>query len=259
VGAGVPRLEVDVRFLADDTPVVFHDAVLDGDTNATGPVEQLDRAAARSVRLRAPGDHPIPVLADVADLVRDGSSLLQVDLKPLLPLTGGQLRHLADTLRPIRAQALVGSMAHYSVRHLAAQGFRVALDPTLHWHFNPDRKPGTRRDPARLGQFGLWDDAPVAHIAGVRAADYFAARIDDLAGLCPAVEWMVDIRTIEHLSGYGFALGDRIAAKGIELAAWTVRDRGAAETGALLDRLFALGTTTVITDHATTVARYVTH
>ena len=48
----------------------------------------------------------------------------------------------------------------------------------------------------------------------------------------------------------------QLAERGIELTAWTIRDRGQEVTGPLLQMLFALGATTIITDTAATLATY---
>jgi hypothetical protein len=113
--------------------------------------------------------------------------------------------------------------------------------------------------PRRLGVHGLWDDAPLAHIPHASAAEYTARRIDDLVGLVPgAVEWMVDITTIRHLAAIGCVLGQELAGHGIELAAWTMRDRGEPQTSATLRELLDLGAATIIADDAPVIAKLAT-
>ena len=149
---------------------------------------------------------------------------------------------------------LIGTQAHWNLAPFARRGFPVAFDPTLQWHYAPDRP--LELTPRQLGVHGLWDDAPLAQIPHASAADYTASRISDLVGLVPqAVEWMVDIATIRHLASIGCVLGDELAARGIELAAWTLRDRGEPQTSATLREMLRLGATTIISDDAPVIGR----
>ena len=254
VAAAVPRLEIDVRFLADDAMLVFHDSRLDPETTGSGPVAGLDRAGASLLRYQQEAT-PLCFLEDAVDLIRGSLTRLQIDLKLMRELSASRAAALASALAPVHDQVLIGSQAHWNLRPLARQGFSVALDPTLQWHYRPDRK-GEGLNPARLGVHGLWDDAPIAAIPGVSALSYVESRVRDLLGLFPASEWMVDCGTILHLASLGVPLGDLLAESHVELAAWTIRDEGPATTGELLARLFASGVTTVITDHPVAVAGY---
>lgn len=252
VEAGVPRFEIDVRFLRDDSMLIFHDSRLDDETTGSGPVDALDRAEASRLRHRGAGSHGLCFLEDVAEAAKRGASTVQVDLKLMRPMSGARLAALTAALAPIRELALIGSQAHWNLRPLATAGFRVALDPTLHWHYRPGRDPSLT--PGRMGVHGLWDDAPLAHIRHASARDYVRSRVDDLGALLPAaVEWMVDIDTIEHVATLGTNLGDALRERGIELAAWTLRDRGP-ETLPILARMFDLGAATVIADDLDVVA-----
>lgn len=254
VEAAVPRLELDVRFLADDSMLIFHDRLLDHETNARGPVDALDRAAARDVRHRT--GEPLCFIEEVVDILRTGSTLFQVDLKLMRPITNERVQLLLEALAPLGDRVLIGSQAHWNLRPLALAGLPVALDPTLHWHHAPGRT-GEGVVPGRLGMHGLWDDAPLAHIRHASAAEYIHARVEDLIGILPAArEWMVDISTLQHIATLGIELPRVLAARGIEVAAWTMRDAGPGPTTEALRRLFAMGVTTVITDHARQLARY---
>lgn len=244
VAAGVPRLEVDVRFLADDSMLIFHDGELDVETTASGRVDALDRPRAGQVRYRQDERVPLCFLEDVVDLVGRGSALLQVDLKLMRPISAGRARALEEALRPVEGQVLVGSQAHWNLRHL--RGVPVAIDPTLQWHADGGR--GGHIVPRSRGVHGLWDDAPLAANARATAMEYVESRVADIRGLLPAaIEWMVDIATIEHLAQLGVPLGDVLAAHGVALAAWTFHGTEP-EPGELLSRLFGAGARTVITD-----------
>lgn len=256
VAAAVPRLEIDVRFLADDGMVLLHDARLEDHTTGSGPVASLETAALRLLRFRRDESVPVAMLDEVVDTLRGSDTLLQVDLKLMRSISPGRARSLLHSLAPIRDQVLIGSQAHWNLRPLFDAGYRVALDPTLQWHYFPGRTGAFQ--PTRLGLHGLWDDAPLAHIPGVPPQQYLAGRMQDLLGLLPASEWMVDHTTIRHLHTLGLSLGDVLAAQGVELAAWTVKDEGRSRTGPLLDSLFGLGVTTVITDAPAQLASHVT-
>jgi glycerophosphoryl diester phosphodiesterase len=256
VAAGVPRLEIDVRFLADDAMFIFHDAHLDDETTGSGRVSDLDSAAARALRFSSDSSAGPCFLDDVVAAMAGSPTLLQVDLKLMRPLSERRLHLLAGAIAPLGAQALVGSQAHWNLRPLRDWGVPVAFDTTLQWYHDAGR---TRAGltPSRRGLHGLWDDAPIAHIPAFGARDYAEARIDDLAALLPgAVEWMVDIATVRHLGALGVSLGAELAHRGIALAAWTMRDTGPDTSTALLRELFALGATTIITDDAAALAGY---
>ena len=255
VAAGVPRLEVDVRFLADDGMLVFHDSWFDAMTDAEGAVSTFDTAATRRIRT-TPHGSTLPLFEEVVDVIPHGQTLLQVDLKLTRWMTPERESRLAAALEPIRDRVLIGSMAHWNLRGLQARGFRVALDPTLQWHALPRRDPGGGIAPGRMGLHGLWDDAPLAHVPRVASAHYLASRVEDLLALLPAAEWMVDYQTLLHLRTMEFDLGHELAKRGVELAAWTIRDDGPDATKPLLAALFSLGTATVITDYAERLAEY---
>jgi glycerophosphoryl diester phosphodiesterase len=254
VAARVPRLEIDVRFLADHAVAVFHDETLDRETDGFGPISVHSRQSLESVRYRDCGEG-ITYLEEIAAEIAGSDTLLQVDLKPLLPISPPQAEALALALQPIAGHTLVGSAAHWNLRPLAALGLQVAFDPTLLWNAQA-REGGDGRDPARRSHHGFWDDSPLAHLQGLSTPDYIAARIADLLALAPAVEWMVDWRTLFALDDAGCQLGHRLRRHGVALAAWTIKDQGREATLAKLHRLFRLGVETVITDHPRELGLY---
>jgi glycerophosphoryl diester phosphodiesterase len=254
VEAGVPRAEIDVRFLSDDSLLVFHDAVLENDTLGTGSVAALDARAARLLRYRDASQTSLAFLDEVVDTIRGSSLLLQVDLKATQPLSPAQTTTLARALEPVRDHVLVGSQAHWNLRFLGAEGFRIAFDPTLHWRYQEGpHVPGT--DPKRRGLHGLWDDSPLAHLAGVDRAEYLSARIDDLLGLIDVEEWMVDYETLFFLAANQLRLGEVLRANGVALAAWTIPDNGHEANRAMLGRLFDIGVETIISKSPVELAR----
>lgn len=251
----VPRLEVDVQFLADDSMVIYHGSTFEKETTGAGKVSDLDRTAIRGIHYLADLSSPVCFLEDVVELLRPTGTLLQVDLKLMRPISDARLRALSTALLPIADRVLIGSQAHWNLRPLAGLGHRVAFDPTLQWHFSPDREHGFFPD--TMGVYGMWDDAPIAHNRKFSPRQYFETRTEDLLGLLPqAEEWMVDIATIRHLADMGFSLGDELAARGVELAAWTLHDAGSEQTLAQLEAVCAAGASTVIAANPAAVLAY---
>jgi len=244
VTARAPRLEIDVRFLADDAMLVFHDGGLDHETTGMGKTDTLDRGAAAALRYRQDERVGLCFLEDVVDRMRGSNTVLQVDLKLMRPITPARARALEAALQPVRSHVLVGSQAHWNLRHL--RGLPLALDPTLQWHSERGRHGNLL--PRTLGLHGLWDDSPLAMNPHVSSTEYIESRVEDIRGLLPAAgEWMVDIATIEHITGLGVELGELLARDGVSLAAWTLRGAEPDPVG-LLARLYSSGVRTVITD-----------
>ncbi len=253
VAAGVPRLEIDVRFLADDTMVIFHDSLVDESTTGSGRIDAMDWRQTEALRYRQDTSVGVCRLEDVVQAIAKCETLLQIDLKLMRPISIARRSALVRALEPVGAQVIVGSQAHWNLRDVG--GLRVAFDPTLQWHYAPGRR--AELTPARLGVHGLWDDAPIAGIRYATPAEYFEARVEDIAGLLPrAVEWMVDIATLRHLASQGWLLGEELHQRGIELAAWTMRDEGRETSRALLRELFDLGADTIITDDSAVLGGY---
>ncbi len=251
----VPRLEIDVQFLSDDSMVLYHGSELADETTGSGRLANLDWPTARGIHYLKDLSSTLCSLDEVVDLLRPTDSVLQVDLKLMRPISEQRLVALSTALQPLGDRVLIGSQAHWNLRRLAELGHRVGFDPTMHWHFSPERDLGYFPD--TMGVYGLWDDAPIAHHRKFSPRQYFATRMLDVLGLVPgATEWMVDIGTIRHMSDLGFVLGDELAKHGVALAAWTLRDVGPELT---LERLLAVcqaGAETVITADPATVMGY---
>jgi glycerophosphoryl diester phosphodiesterase len=86
--AGVSRLEVDVRFTADDVPVLMHDTTVDRTTNGAGNVAALTLSQVRSLDAgswfapRFAGVR-VPTLHQVLAYGRDRGATFLVELKVL--------------------------------------------------------------------------------------------------------------------------------------------------------------------------------
>ena len=251
VGARVPRLEIDVRFMADDAMLIFHDAALDASTTSKGVVGALTREQVAGARYQSDEQHGLCFLEEVIDLLRGTQTLLQVDLKLMRPISSGRSEALLASLRPLGGQVIIGSQAHWNLRSLT--GVPVAFDPTLQWHFDPERH-FEEAWPKQLGVHGLWDDSPLAGIRHASPGDYVDHRIQDLLNLSPeAVEWMVDFRTIQHIRSLGVNLAERLSRANCALAGWTIRER-TPDRARLVRELCELGVETLITDAPLIVA-----
>ncbi|MFC3124557.1 glycerophosphodiester phosphodiesterase [Pseudoroseomonas globiformis] len=77
----VEQLECDVRLSADGVPVVHHDAELQRTTEGQGPLALQPASVLAALRLRGAGQERVPLLAELAALMRDQAQELQVELK----------------------------------------------------------------------------------------------------------------------------------------------------------------------------------
>jgi len=230
--------------MADDSMLVFHNEALDGVTTGYGRVADMERGDIPGIRYNSGEHEAICFLEDVVDTLAGTRTVLQVDLKLMRPISDARAAALTAALEPLGSQLVVGSQAHWNLRRL--RGLPVAFDPTLHWHYAPGRRQGLV--PRTLGVHGLWDDSPVALNRQFSPPEYVEARVQDLRALLPeAVEWMVDIPTINHLGTLGVGLGHRLARDGCALAAWTLTGRTPGRKECLAG-LFGHGAETVITD-----------
>lgn len=256
IAAAAPRIEIDVRFTSDDVPVVFHDATLDHDTDGAGAIFEHDAAALGRFKLRD-RDEGIPRLEEVLDLLRGTSTRLQVDLKPLAPLTSNQVSALRGVLEPFGEQVLLGSQAYWSLRAFEGSAVPLAFDPTLLFGSLPWIGEHAGLHPHDVGPEGLRDDHPLARLPGRDVRAYIECRLDDFCRTLAGVrELMVNTDTILLASRLGVSMGDYLARNGVELSAWTLSDGGAADTVALMTRLFEAGVTTLITDDPLALSGY---
>jgi glycerophosphoryl diester phosphodiesterase len=248
VAAGVPRLEVDVRFAADDGLVCFHDALLDAQTTGAGRVSDHTTFALRAVTYRSTGES-LALLEEVIDAIRGSSTVLQVDLKLNRPISPSRVERLEQALAPVASQVVVGSQSPWNLRKFSR--VPVAFDPTLFLNYTPGRRQAPY--PRQRGIHGFWDDSPLARNPYTSTQEYLETRIEELRGMVPAaIEWMVDIGTVLRMAELGIALGDELGRHGTRLAAWTLKERDPLRP--TLDRLWAAGVTTVITDVPLAVA-----
>ena len=216
----VPRLELDLRFLADDVMVAFHDAVLEHATTASGPLASLGWDVVGAARYRGEPIEPVLRFEDAVELLRDSGTELHVDLKVDATLSSARLDAIERLLAPLGDNAFVGSMDVTTLAELAERGLRVALDPFMHFHYWPGRPAG--RHPTRLGAHGLYDDSVLAQDGALSPRRYMDMRVDEIVARLPAAfEWMVDRHTLRHFAELDADVGESLRRHDIRLSAWT--------------------------------------
>jgi len=77
----IAQIEVDVHLAADGVPMVIHDATLDRTTIGSGSVDALTADALRATALRGLPGEGVPMLVDVAQVVRNAGKLLRMEIK----------------------------------------------------------------------------------------------------------------------------------------------------------------------------------
>lgn len=151
------QLECDVHLSADGIPVVIHDALLGRTTEAQGPVAARSAAELTTLRLRGAGQQRVPLLADVAALLRGTAMQLQVEPKPA---PGG---------RPDPA-LIARSLAVLDAAGIRAQSRIIAFEADL---VASARAAGGLAGTIWLFEPGLLGSIGAAGVVGVAAAHGF--------------------------------------------------------------------------------------
>ncbi|MGH2409523.1 MAG: glycerophosphodiester phosphodiesterase, partial [Chloroflexota bacterium] len=115
--------------LRDADFLVLHDPEVDNSTTGSGPVADLTRREARSLRLRFGGGvsaaHP-PLFSEVVALIGAQAypTLLELDLLTSRPLPWPRVEWLARAVEPVRDRVIFNG-ADWNLRRLSR------VDPTL--------------------------------------------------------------------------------------------------------------------------------
>lgn len=168
-------LEFDVRFTADDVPVLLHDATLDRTTTCTGPVSALTAQQLREqclVEAQDPGqDQPVPTLEEAAAYAESA----RVAISPELKTAGVTDAEIATALGVLTAHGLVATTWLQSF-HPAVLAAVHAQQPDLHLVLlasaTTDLAPETARD-AGAQVVGL----TVARTTSASVASFHAAGL----------------------------------------------------------------------------------
>lgn len=108
-------IEFDVQLSRDGVPIVMHDDTVDRTTNGTGRV--AEKALAELRRLTIAGEHPIPTLDEVFELL-GRRTLYNIELKGLKINDGGLSAAVARAVErhQVAEQALISSFSPFFVR-----------------------------------------------------------------------------------------------------------------------------------------------
>lgn len=170
---GVAYWETDVRFTADDVPVLLHNETLDQTTDGTGPVADLladDLADVRTV-----GGQQVPTLAElINDAQVDGARIL-VELK-----TNPTPAQWAAVLAAIDSRSWRGKVTLMSFDPaVVLEARQVAPDVRTGLVENPGYRPVDELTP--------YGEAYIKHKNSITGA-----RLDEWSGPLDVYAWTVD-------------------------------------------------------------------
>jgi glycerophosphoryl diester phosphodiesterase len=117
-------LEADVRFTADDVPVMLHDDDVSRTTNGRGSVAALTVAKVRALRT---SDHqPVPTFAQFANFLKTHRKKAFVELK-LMPANPRQWAAIERAAAPAKRAMVIYSMFPSYLAAARQHGFQTAL------------------------------------------------------------------------------------------------------------------------------------
>lgn len=149
--AGADGIELDVRFDADRTVVVFHDRELERLTGQTGRMEQLSATDRKALRV---GGEPVPTLAEVLHEVD-----LEIDVEIKVNDTGRGGDLVEATAKAIKDSGRTDQICVSSFDPIALVQFHRHLpEIALGYIFGADQPL-----PARRGWVGTWIGATLVH------------------------------------------------------------------------------------------------
>lgn len=233
LAAGATVVEVDLIPLAGGDFALLHEGQLEAVTDSQGPVAAATAGKVRGTRLRWRGvqtAEPAGTLSEAVALVaaHPGLDELQLDLKPLAPLTDVVLADLLRLIQPIRRRVRVTSIADWALRRLRVldAGLALGFDPLL--YLDLERAPetdasGAARIPPRYsGAYGYLDDHPLASERWGSTREYLTARAEALAAQVTAEIWYVRAALLARMLGDGFDWIAWLHLHGLAVDAWTL-------------------------------------
>jgi glycerophosphoryl diester phosphodiesterase len=200
--AGADGIELDVRFDADHTVVVFHDKTLDRLTGAPGRMELLARAEREGVRV---GGEPVPTLAEV---LHEIDLEVNVELKINDKGRGGPL--VAATAKVIKDAGASDRVCVSSFDPIALVQFHRHLpEVALGFLFGDDQPL-----PVRKGWVGTWIGTTLVHPQHTLVNERTVAKWHRMG--MPINTWTVDdpaeLRRLADLGVDGVFANDPAAA-----------------------------------------------
>ena len=133
-------MEIDLRRHAESGFVCLHDAVLESETNGSGPIFDATVADLRSLRMRSPrgglSDEPLLLLEDLVAAIAAGhhpDAIVQFDLKEWqADLDDATVAAFMRLVRPVAKSIVLSGDDWSAVKLLGAQieGLRLGYDPS---------------------------------------------------------------------------------------------------------------------------------
>lgn len=237
IAAGAMRIEVDVRLLADGDALLVHDRLLP------------DGRAVRQVTNEEARADSLPTLAAAVQRIAASSTVLQVDLKDEVLLSGDEIRRLVDLVKPLGERVVVGSMIDWNLRalRLASPQLRLGFDPLLYFH-HWDERPAAVPFPRQRGGYEYWDDHLLASAGILPLRDYVATRLDGLHAAVPRIdEIMLHYPTLLRVVDDGVDVCALLHERGTKVLAWTL-DADADGASETFEHLRAAGVDILVTN-----------
>jgi len=254
-------IEVDISPLADGDFLLFHGQHLEDGTDGSGLVAaQTTSEVSRLHYTRSGGENaePVGILSQAMELLLHHSQPveLQLDLKPYAPLTDSVLMDLLRTIEPVKERIRVTSPADWALRRLRALDSDILLgfDPLLYIDAGTSVERDPHKPPFRLGEYGYWDDHPLASRRWGETKEYLAVRAEALWVLAPSdAVGYIPAQTLELTLNDGFDWIMYLHGRGAEVDVWTLNpDRS--EHIAVAQRLIAAGVDRITTTDAPAMA-----
>ncbi len=259
--AGARVIEVDISPLKDGDFLLFHNQRLEDGTDGSGLVADQAASEVRQLhytRERGENSEPVGFLNQALELLRlhPQTVELQLDLKPYTRYTDSLLMNLLRAVEPVKDRIRVTSPADWAIRRLRALDADLPLgfDPILYFNVGSDEERDPRKPPFRLGEYGYWDDHPLASRRWGETKEYLAVRAEALWVQAPsAAVWYIPAQTLELTLNDGFDWIMYLHGCGAEVDVWTLNpDR--VEHIAVAQRLIAAGVDRITTTDAPAMA-----
>ena len=254
-------IEVDISPLADGDFLLFHGQHLEDGTDGSGLVAaQTTSEVSRLHYTRSGGENaePVGMLSQAMELLLHHSQPveLQLDLKPYAPLTDSVLMDLLRTIEPVKERIRVTSPADWALRRLRVldSDLPLGFDPLLYIEAGTSVERNPHKPPFRLGEYGYWDDHPLASRRWGETKEYLAIRAEALWVQSPSdAVWYLPAQTLELTLNDGFDWINFLHGCGAEVDVWTLNpDRS--EHITVAQRMIASGIDRITTTDAPAMA-----
>jgi glycerophosphoryl diester phosphodiesterase len=259
--AGARVIEVDISPLADGDFLLFHNQRLEDGTDGSGLVAAQTASEVSHLHYTRAGcenAEPVGLLSQALELLRNHPNPveLQLDLKSHARYTDHLLMSLLRVVEPVKERIRVTSPADWAVRRLRSLDGDIPLgfDPMLYLNVGKAGERDPQIPPFRLGEYGYWDDHPLASRRWGKPAEYLAARAEALWLQAPSdAIWYIPAVTLDHAFNDGFDWIADLHERGAKVDAWTL-DPDRSEHIVMAQRLSAAGVDRITTTNAPAMA-----